>query len=64
MSCSRRNCPGVANAGRFTGAGRSRDGIGVNACMGPVSLLSFATARIPTALADDTVSIYGGPIYR
>lgn len=37
--------------------------IKVDACMGPVSLRSFATARISTALADDTVSVYGDPIY-
>ncbi|KIA60829.1 membrane protein [Nocardia vulneris] len=37
--------------------------IKVDACMGPVSLRSFATARISTPEADDTVSVYGDPIY-
>ncbi|MFC9436550.1 MspA family porin [Nocardia sp. NPDC057030] len=35
----------------------------VNACMGPVSLRSFATARITTPEADNTVTVYGDPIY-
>lgn len=34
----------------------------VDACMGPVPLRSFATARISTPEADDTVSVYGDPI--
>lgn len=35
----------------------------VDACMGPVSLRSFATARLTTPEADNTVSVYGDPIY-
>ncbi|WP_228836960.1 MspA family porin [Nocardia brasiliensis] len=37
--------------------------IKVDACLGPVSLRSYATARISTPEADDTVSVYGDPIY-
>ncbi|WP_226887390.1 MspA family porin [Nocardia brasiliensis] len=37
--------------------------IKVDACMGPVSLRSFATARISTPTADNTVTVYGDPVY-
>ncbi|MFB8278002.1 MspA family porin [Nocardia colli] len=37
--------------------------IKVDACMGPVSLRSFAIARISTPEADNTVTVYGDPIY-
>ncbi len=35
----------------------------IDACMGPVSLRSFATARISTPTADNTVTVYGDPVY-
>ncbi|MFF3223687.1 MspA family porin [Nocardia suismassiliense] len=35
----------------------------IDACMGPVTLRSFATARISTPLADNTVTVYGDPIW-
>ncbi|MFB8004987.1 MspA family porin [Nocardia sp. NPDC056000] len=41
------------------------DGIEVkiDACMGPVTLRSYATARISTPTADNTVTVYGDPIW-
>ncbi|MGW4844539.1 MspA family porin [Nocardia brasiliensis] len=35
----------------------------VDACMGPVSLRSFATATISTPTADNTTTAYGDPIW-
>lgn len=35
----------------------------VDACMGPVSLRSFATATMSTATADNTTTAYGDPIW-
>lgn len=37
--------------------------IKVDACMGPVSLRSFATATISTPTADNTTTAYGDPIW-
>ncbi|WP_223885171.1 MspA family porin [Nocardia colli] len=35
----------------------------IDACMGPVTLRSFVTARISTPTADNSVSVYGDPIW-
>ncbi|WP_234391025.1 MspA family porin [Nocardia suismassiliense] len=35
----------------------------IDACMGPVSLRSYATARISTPAADNSVTVYGDPVY-
>ncbi|WP_225730494.1 MULTISPECIES: MspA family porin [unclassified Nocardia] len=35
----------------------------IDACMGPVSLRSYATAAISTPTADNSVTVYGDPIY-
>ncbi|WP_244467428.1 MspA family porin [Nocardia vulneris] len=35
----------------------------VDACMGPVSLRSFATATMSTSTADNTTTAYGDPIW-
>ncbi|MFF2555223.1 MspA family porin [Nocardia sp. NPDC058058] len=35
----------------------------IDACMGPVTLRSYATARISTPTADNTVTVYGDPIW-
>lgn len=35
----------------------------VDACMGPVTLRSYVTARISTPTADNTVTVYGDPIW-
>lgn len=35
----------------------------VDACLGPVTLRSFATARISTPIADNTITVYGDPIW-
>ncbi|MFE3187760.1 MspA family porin [Nocardia sp. NPDC059240] len=37
--------------------------IKIDACMGPVTLRSYATARISTPTADNTVTVYGDPIW-
>ncbi|MFE3195438.1 MspA family porin [Nocardia sp. NPDC059240] len=37
--------------------------IKIDACMGPVTLRSYATARISTPAADNTVTVYGDPIW-
>ncbi|MFI6212631.1 MspA family porin [Nocardia brasiliensis] len=37
--------------------------IKVDACMGPVSLRSYATAAMSTANADNAVTVYGDPIW-
>ncbi|MEV6772294.1 MspA family porin [Nocardia sp. NPDC051030] len=35
----------------------------IDACMGPVTLRSYATARISTPTADNSVTVYGDPIW-
>ncbi|MFG1796183.1 MspA family porin [Nocardia sp. NPDC049149] len=37
--------------------------IKIDACMGPVTLRSYVTARISTPTADNSVSVYGDPIW-
>ncbi len=37
--------------------------IKVDACAGPVTIRSFATAAISTPTADNTISVYGDPIW-
>lgn len=37
--------------------------IKIDACMGPVTLRSYATARISTPAADNSVTVYGDPIW-